>query len=363
MERSLEIARDPQTVAETYGELAFQTAIRSGMWRRRPEHGVVEEWVDRALERAEPGSVPHVKALLARAFWSRVGADRDAREASALAEKMDDLDLRSFAWGARSATAFAEGHFDEALTWAQRRLDIVHEVSDPDHVSDIYDYMIASATALGRMREARRLALENKTLVANLSAHHRVHGVSNLIEVDELAGAWDNIRALLPEIEEAVGANLDTPCIRNARSLLTSAVAAEISGDADEADRLERRAYEVATEGYEPILSAPRAMLLLARGRFDELAGAVPPFREWRGQTWFSLAAATTRLDMLVALGDGEGVEREAPPLLRMRTYLQPFALRALGIVRQDKELLRRAVEVFESMGIDWHAQRTRMLV
>jgi tetratricopeptide (TPR) repeat protein len=271
--------------------------------------------------------------------------------------------LRSFAWGARSSAAFAEGRYDDALTWSQRRLDVVHEITDPDHVSDIYDYLISAATALGRLREARRLALENKRLVANLSAHHRVHGVSNLIEVHELAGEWSTVRDLLPEVEESVEANLDTPCIRNARSLLTSAVAALHGGDEDEAERLERRAKEVATQGYGPILAAGHAMLALERGQLDRLKDEVPPFTEWRGQTWFSLAAGATRLDTLVALGDREAVEREAAPLVERTSYLQPFALRALGRVREDEELVRRALAVFESMGLDWHAERTRAML
>ena len=41
-------------------------------------------------------------------------------------------------------------------------------------------------------------------------------------------------------------------------------------------------------------------------------------------------------------------------------TYLEPFALRALGIVREDASLLERAAERFEALGLDWHAARTR---
>jgi hypothetical protein len=51
----------------------------------------------------------------------------------------------------------------------------------------------------------------------------------------------------------------------------------------------------------------------------------------------------------MAALGDVQGVEREAPPLLRPSSYVEPFALRALGLIRQDEALLVRAASVFDS--------------
>ena len=56
-------------------------------------------------------------------------------------------------------------------------------------------------------------------------------------------------------------------------------------------------------------------------------------------------------------------MEAEAPPLLRSGTHLEPFALRALGIVREDEELVEQATARFEAMGLGWHAAETRRLV
>jgi hypothetical protein len=74
-------------------------------------------------------------------------------------------------------------------------------------------------------------------------------------------------------------------------------------------------------------------------------------------------AAAAARLDALAALGRRERVEQEAEPLLRPNSYLEPFALRALGLVREDRDLIAQAIERFESMGLDWHAAETRALL
>jgi hypothetical protein len=72
------------------------------------------------------------------------------------------------------------------------------------------------------------------------------------------------------------------------------------------------------------------------------------------------LAPRAALLDCLAALGDGPRIERLAPPLLVPGTYLEPFALRALGIVREDVGLVQRAILQFEAMGLAWHAGQTR---
>jgi hypothetical protein len=68
------------------------------------------------------------------------------------------------------------------------------------------------------------------------------------------------------------------------------------------------------------------------------------------------------RLDALAMLRDAERVEHEAPPLAQAGTYLEPFALRALAIVREDDELLERASERFAALGLHWHAAQTERL-
>jgi hypothetical protein len=71
----------------------------------------------------------------------------------------------------------------------------------------------------------------------------------------------------------------------------------------------------------------------------------------------------TTRLDALVALGRHEEVEQEAATLASARSVLRPFALRALGVVREDPALLEDAITRFEQFGLGWHAEETRRLV
>ena len=65
-------------------------------------------------------------------------------------------------------------------------------------------------------------------------------------------------------------------------------------------------------------------------------------------------------LNALAALGDRAGAEDAAGRALQPGTYVEPFALRALGVVREDAALVERAAERFDALGLAWHATRTR---
>jgi class 3 adenylate cyclase len=363
MQRSLAVCHDREICANSYADLALQTVIRSGMWTRRPDRELVDGWIDQALDLAPAESAAQVKALVARCFWSRRNERATAEEAVALAEQLGDVELRSHALGARAATAFADADYAESLSWARRRIDLVDQISDPDHLADVYGLAIPSWCALGRFEEARRLAAVHDGIVERLSVHHRLHGVAVQLEVEELCAGWKRMLDLAERTKAAVDANLSTPCIRNARSLLVTGLAAAHTGDVEAAAELEERAREVATEGYESVLAAPLARLELLRGDLDSALARVPPFELYDLQSWFALPVATARLDVLAAARDRDRLEREAPPLLQPGTYVEPFALRALGIVREDEVFIRRAIERFDAMDLDWHAGETRALV
>ena len=288
MQRSLQLTDEPGEGAETYANLAFQAAGRSGMWRTRVVPELVQEWSARAIADAEIGGPTYVQALIARAMW---GLDENAGpEASALADRLGDPELRSFAWDALGVTAFNKGDYETAHTWAMRRFDLLGEVTDPDHIHDMHISAIPATVAVGRIPEARRLAMENDDLVARLTPHHRVHGIACVTEVEELAGNWERIRELEPRIELTVADNLATPCIRNARSLLVCAAAAEILGDRDRSRAMEAEADDLSATRLGVALGGPRMRLALARadlGALQSSSGA-----NCSRQTWFGPGTA-----------------------------------------------------------------------
>jgi class 3 adenylate cyclase/tetratricopeptide (TPR) repeat protein len=361
MTTALELAADERQRAETYAELAFEGTMRSGMWKRRISREQMEEWTTHALEGVAEGSEAHVKVLVGSVFWGLAG-DSVAQQASQFAERLGDLSLRSSAWDARGVAFFREGNFDAAHEWETRRFDFLDEMTDPDLIHDLYLSTIPTAAAVGRLREAGRLAEELDEHVRGLTAHHRLHGVACKLEVEELRGDWDAILALEGETEQVVEDNRDTPCVRNARSLLLCALSHELRGDTARSLELEARAEELQNVGYGATLATPRVRIAIARGELDRL----PPFlaeEDWlQRQTWFSLPAAAARLDVLAIAGSVSDVEATAQLVGRPSSYLEPFATRARSIVRDDETLLVQAQRQFRALRLDWYADQTETL-
>jgi hypothetical protein len=138
------------------------------------------------------------------------------------------------------------------------------------------------------------------------------------------------------------------------------AAANEVGGDSGRAAALERAAEDLGIEDARR-LGAPRIRLTLARGDLEGVRRVLAE-TEFEGRITFGLQWLAARLDALAAVRDRERGEQEAPPFLHRGIYLEPFALRALGIVREDEELLGQAQERFGALGLDWHAAQTARL-
>jgi hypothetical protein len=81
---------------------------------------------------------------------------------------------------------------------------------------------------------------------------------------------------------------------------------------------------------------------------------------EWSPEGFLDIEGLIARMNALVVLDRRAEIEAEAPAMLKPKTYLEPFALRAIGYARGDEELIQQAVERFEAMGLDWYATETR---
>jgi hypothetical protein len=362
MQRAIELADDDLTTADLYAELAFQTMIRAGMWGVPPQADLVEDWIGRTLELAPPDTVARAKALIARCYSAYDKSPELASEASGIAERLGDPVTRSYGYDVLCLTAVAAGDWDDAADWARRRVSLVDEIDDPDHQQDIYSGAFTPAVARGQFDEARRYSRSGEEINRRLSPHHRLHGVGQSLVLEELLGDWGAASRLQLRVEDAVAANIATPCVLNERALLVCALARAYLGDEEEARRLEQEAGAHRMTGYGPIQDAPRVQLALHR---NDLAAVESLLGEpgVRRSTTYYLSSMATRLDGLAALGERERVETEAGRLLQPNTYLEPFALRALGVVREDASLIERAAGRFEAHGLDWHAERTRALL
>jgi len=358
MLNSLEGTTDRATLADTHSVLAFQTATRAAMWKRRPDPELIAGWIDRALELSEPDAPARARALIARANFDPEGSGSSAQEAGDLADRLDDRELRSWVWDARCQVAYARGDYEEAYGWARRRFDIVPTLTDPDHISLIYVFGLPACLETCRFQEARRISQAHDEVTATLTPHHRMHAASLLIDVEQTTGCWNAVRDLTPRVESAVAANISTPCASNVRTLLSCALANVHLGNDQEARRLERSAEGLGMEGYS--FDALYVEIAIARG---DLAEVERRLGGWSPEGFLDDDGLIARLNGLVALHRRAEIEEEAPAMLKPKTYLEPFALRALGYAREDKRLIKGALERFETMGLDWHAAETRGLM
>jgi class 3 adenylate cyclase len=359
MQKSLE-GSDRATAADTYSLLAFHTATRAAMWKRRPDPTMIKGWIEQALELSDLESPARARALMARVYFDAATFGELAQEASELADRLDDKELRSWAWGARSEAAFARGEYEEAFSWARRRFDIVPTLTDPDHIALIYLFSFDTFVATGRLDDARRVAEEHDEVTRNLTPHHRMHAVQVLLYLAHDAGRWTVIRDLKQRTEAAVAANIATPCVSNASSLLQCAIASIRLDDDQEARRLERAAADLGMEGYGEALDPLRIEIAIGRGDLPEverLLGELSP------PDLYDIRAFIARLNALIALGRRAQIEKDAPAAMKPGTYLEPFALRALGFARNDEGLIAQAVEAFEAMGMAWYAAETQKLL
>jgi DNA-binding SARP family transcriptional activator len=358
MLQAVTLCEDQRLSAEVYSELAFESSLRGAMWRRAPSHELVEGWLESALELAEPDS-----AALARGLVTRALRDDDAEagnRALAIAERLGDPDLQSYALSGLAGIPFVQRRYLEAADWSRRRLAFAGSLSDPDHIANIHYCSALAELGAGRLDDARFHVKRHDEVATHLSPHHAMHTVGLELVVAEAAGEWDEIRRRTPEIERSVAANMDTPCDFNMRCLLVCALAYAQLGDDAEARRLERSAAELRMEGYDYVAEPLYARLALLRDDLPTVARLLPNAQSWLWSTDGHLAAAATLLDGLAALGDTARVEEEAATFLQPETYLEPFALRALGDVRDDGALVEQAAERFDALGLPWHAAETR---
>jgi class 3 adenylate cyclase/tetratricopeptide (TPR) repeat protein len=360
MLRAIELSSDTAELGELYAELCWESTLRGAMWKVAPDDAVAERWLTQALELATPDSRPYAHALTAKAMREDDVSAADG--AVAIAERLDDVELLSFALFVHAAIAQNVADFDGAFQWAERRLELAERLNDPDHLALVLWGSATSELALGHLEEATSHAVRHEAIAARLTPHHDVHALGNLVTLDEAAGRWDRLQGRTERIERAVAANAGTPCVYSARSLLACAVACAALGFDDESRRLEAEEAALGYEGYEMWLDALRARLALIRGDRERVPTLLEGSERWRLPVWNYVNGVATRLDALVAVGRADEAVEDAERHALPGTYLEPFALRALGVARRDRPLVAAAQERFEAMGLDWYAAQTAEL-
>ena len=364
MQRAIELAEDDDATADLYAELAFQTLVRAGMWGVAPPADLVER-LDRPCARARaarfarPARRRSSRAATATTTSPPSSPPRPARSRSGWATPSSAPTPTTCSACGRSR----HGEYDEALEWHGRRLSLVDAIDDPDHQADIYGNAIAPAVARGRLADARRHAAAHEQVTAQLSPHHRLHGVSAGLgarrarrrlgrsEPATAAGRGGSRRergdAVCPQ--PALAARL-CPRPSPARRRGGGAPARERSRGARH-DGLRNRA-RCAARAARPRPRRPRSRRVAARRArraplelvLPQLDGHAPrrargagrPRRAWRP----SRAACSSR----------------APTWSRSRCAPSASCART-------PDCSSSAAGRFDALGLDWHAARTRTLL
>jgi class 3 adenylate cyclase len=351
MEKAIELG-GPQ--ADLYAELAFQSTRRWGMWKRQPDSALIEGWIEHALELAQEGSRNRALTLYAQSGWQQDPSA--ARALAAVAEQRGEPDLDSLALEVLADRAWEAGDVEETRVLTDRLADLAPRLSDPDDQTRPLLDVVGMRIRTGDLEGAARAAVLNVELARGLTPHHRLHGAGSQVRVATAAGRWDEVGELARWAERTVDAN-DTPCPQNASTLLHCALASVLHGDEREARRLEAKAEAIGMQGWRFWIDPPLIRLALARGALDVL----PPLVE--GAEWDGIEPPSALLDALVALGEHDQIEAEAPAWLRPGTYAEPFALRALGLTRGDSRLVEQAFASFQRLGLVWETERTKPLL
>jgi class 3 adenylate cyclase/tetratricopeptide (TPR) repeat protein len=359
-EQAIALAPDAQTTAGLYAELALRSCTAWLAWNPPLARDEVERWIDLALAGSGLDSRERAMALVARA-WHADRAVDTAAEALAIAERVGDPELVGWALRVRTIAAMQAGDYDQATAGSERILELLDRIEDPGHRETLVENTaLRVAAATGRFDDARRYSRLVTELVADLTPHNRLHAAAYACEIEELVGGWERIREIEVRVERAVEENRETPCVRNARSLLVCALAEAHLGDDQRARRFEGLASTLGIEGHDRELTAPRLRMALQRGDMPEVRRLFEAYGRPTMRFMFDMAGATTWLDAAVTLHRFEDIAREAPALSVPGTSIEPFALRALGIARGDRSLLETADRRFAELGQDWFAGQGR---
>ena len=171
MEKAIELTDDTEALAELYAELTFESTMRGGMWKRPLEHGLVENWLARALELADAGGAAQARASRHQGAAGRTTPSSRSRRSRLPSDSTIRCCCPTPTGPARERRSSAL-NFHEADRWEQRRFELLDRLTDPDKIAHIQYYGATAALAAGRPDEAETLVRKHDIVASRLSTHH-----------------------------------------------------------------------------------------------------------------------------------------------------------------------------------------------
>jgi hypothetical protein len=283
-----------------------------------------------------------------------------AKEVHRLGKELGDGSLVVFAHEVQTLGATEGARYQEACEWADRAVAASAGLANPSYAS--FQHWNAAFVYLraGRIPSARRFAEHFDEVASSLTRHDEVHAVGLDAVVEGVLGEWESLANLVARAERATVANQDFPCQFNWRTLLICALGLAQLGQELDARRLEEIGRASAVVAGPAELEPALLRLALLRADEEEARRILEVLPVVGGP--FDVDVPAARLDALLRLGETDRLEDEAAPFLDEPGYTRAFALRALGISRDDASLVEEAAASFEAMGLAWRAVETRDL-
>jgi class 3 adenylate cyclase/tetratricopeptide (TPR) repeat protein len=383
---ALESAGDDR---ESVGRLAAKAAIQATRWyggmSEHPTGQELERLIERGLEATgEADSVWRALLLMSRGFelvWGYPegahGSEEAAREALAVAERLDDPNLLSGSLDAVGSLLLARGLFGEYLRFARRRIDLVPRLTDVAEIGDAYVMGGSRAIYVGRYREAVDYTTACIERTRGIDPGEYVHGLAWRVWARTMTGDWDGALEDQAELEriqaETVGG---LPLGYTLRAYAAASFVHELRGESTEANAYFDLIGEFLATAPTTAFSERDASLGLAaralahRGRVDDAQALfdtharmqAPPTLEARCEV------AAAREDWEHAPDVVAAARRQAE--LSEAQALPLFADRLEGRIALHRDdpldaarLLRRSAEGFAELGAPWEEGWSRQLL
>ena len=367
---------------------ARMSAIRWGGFKVPPDPAVIDGYIKEGLDaRPDPLSRGWLLALFGHtgSRWASTGKPdpiglaeriRATEEGLRFGEDLGKVDLEIQALRSLSGLHLLKGSFKEAAVLARRELALVDQVAaSRERAIALLQIGQRLMDLEGDCEAALDLGRRCYAIGKELSAHEVMHATFLLIDANYRLGRWSEIPALLDEHLTAFRTETDMSCPYVRSGPVIGAVFLAHRGQRDQARETASVVKRKTAEAEEPITpGTPEAWLgmcevalgnavegrrlaeqVLATGRGVTLEGG--PFEQ------------LTILEALTALEDWESLRERLPPARRLVEailMLGPACDRAEGLMAaatgekaRANQLLERAVEGFERLGIPFEAART----
>ncbi|HEX9634740.1 MAG TPA: adenylate/guanylate cyclase domain-containing protein [Candidatus Limnocylindria bacterium] len=383
---ALEIARrDPgerARVASLARRGGTMVSVRAGSFREPPDlvsaDALIAEGLAVVEDRRERATLLVALAGMA-ARWLSV-RDRDdpipmeqrvaaAREATRIADELDDPTLRFIAADILTDLHMVQGEYADALRVMEEALPAIERISSPARRSSDYSEAATSIFEFGGdVVRSLELARQSRELARDLSPHDQMHASFAVIRAAHALGEWDEVERVLDEhlANHELEATVRCIAIQGGPSLGALVVARR--GDTERAMALARRSHFWEEQLPGPVEGLVAGALVASGATGEGLKLARNVLREAPRWRWVEAAAAA--LDGLEATEAWDELREVIPRLEKLRQgypMLDALAERAhgrtlfaSGDADEGVAALRRAIAAFDRIPVPFEAARTR---